>query len=280
MNDDRLHIADADLALYAMGALSALEMDSTRSHLQVCEQCKEELRQNQLALAAYAQSTAEVAPPDGAKDRFMANLANTPQLHVQPQAQSEPTPPASSPDAPQEHLSLWRTFKLFVSANFAGPLAGALAVLLFAVAIDDVKFREALHSERIQAKQSKTDSQQLAQLMELLTAAHAKRVVLHQGSVPSPPEGKVVYDANTGKLLLSASNLQPLPAGKTYELWIIQPAGNKPMPAGTFKPDATGNAAIILAQAPVGLKVQAFGVTIENAGGSNTPTLPIILSGS
>jgi anti-sigma-K factor RskA len=280
MNDDRLHIADADLALYAMGALSALEMDSTRSHLQVCEQCKEELRQNQLALAAYAQSTAEVAPPDGAKDRFMANLANTPQLQAQPQAQSEPTPPASSPDAPQEHLSLWRTFKLFVSANFAGPLAGALAVLLFAVAIDDVKFREALHSERIQAKQSKTDSQQLAQLMELLTAAHAKRVVLHQGSVPSPPEGKVVYDANTGKLLLSASNLQPLPAGKTYELWIIQPAGNKPMPAGTFKPDATGNAAIILAQAPVGLKVQAFGVTIENAGGSNTPTLPIILSGS
>jgi len=280
MNDDRLHIADADLALYAMGALSALEMDSTRSHLQVCEQCKEELRQNQLALAAYAQSTAEVAPPDGAKDRFMANLANTPQLQAQPQAQSEPTPPASSPDAPQEHLSLWRTFKLFVSANFAGPLAGALAVLLFAVAIDDVKFREALHSERIQAKQSKTDSQQLAQLMELLTAAHAKRVVLHQGSVPSPPEGKVVYDANTGKLLLSASNLQPLPAGKTYEVWIIQPAGNKPMPAGTFKPDATGNAAIILAQAPVGLKVQAFGVTIENAGGSNTPTLPIILSGS
>jgi anti-sigma-K factor RskA len=255
-------------------------MDSTRSHLQVCEQCKEELRQNQIALAAYAQSTAEVAPPDGAKDRFMANLANTPQLQAQPQAQSEPTPPASSPDAPQEHLSLWRTFKLFVSANFAGPLAGALAVLLFAVAIDDVKFREALHSERIQAKQSKTDSQQLAQLMELLTAAHAKRVVLHQGSVPSPPEGKVVYDANTGKLLLSASNLQPLPAGKTYELWIIQPAGNKPMPAGTFKPDATGNAAIILAQAPVGLKVQAFGVTIENAGGSNTPTLPIILSGS
>jgi anti-sigma-K factor RskA len=281
MNDDRLHIADADLALYAMGALSALEMDSTRSHLQVCEQCKEELRQNQLALAAYAQSTAEVAPPDGAKDRFMANLANTPQLQAQPQAQSEPTPPASSPDAPQEHLSLWRTFKLFVSANFAGPLAGALAVLLIAVAMDDVRFREAFHNERIVAKQAKADSAQLAQLMELLTAAHAKRVVLHQGSVAAPPpEGKVVYDANSGRLLLSASNLQPLSAGKAYELWILQPIGSKPLPAGTFRPDASGNAAIILAQAPVGLKVQGFGVTIENQGGSDTPTLPMVLSGS
>jgi len=281
MNDDRLHIADADLALYAMGALTVLEMDSTRAHLHVCAQCQEELRQNQIALAAYAQSTEEVAPPDGARDRFMAKLAMTPQLHPQPQAQPEPAPQASSPDVPQEPLSLWRTFKLFVSANFAGPLAGALAVLLFAVAIDDVKFREALHSERIQAKQAKTDSAQLAQLMELLASPHAKRVVLHQGSVASPPpEGKVAYDASTGKLLLSATNLQPLPAGKTYELWILQPAGNKPLPAGTFKPDATGNAAIVLAQAPVGLKVQAFGVTVENAGGSDTPTLPIILSGS
>jgi anti-sigma-K factor RskA len=278
---DRQHIAESDLALYAMGSLTPEEMDATRSHLIVCEQCKEELRKNQIALAAYAQTTDEVPPPDGAKDRFLAKLATTPQLHSQPQAQLDLEPPASSPAAPQEHLSLWRNFTLFVSANFAAPLAGALAILLIAVAMDDVKFREGLHNERIVAKQAKADSAQLAQLMELLTAAHAKRVVLRQGSVASPPpEGKVVYDANTGKLLLSASNLQPLPAGKTYELWILQPSGNKPLPAGTFKPDATGNAAIILAQAPVGLKVQGFGVTVENAGGSDTPTLPIVLSGS
>jgi anti-sigma-K factor RskA len=117
--------------------------------------------------------------------------------------------------------------------------------------------------------------------MELLASPHAKRVVLHQGSVASPPpEGKVAYDANTGKLLLSATNLQPLPAGKTYELWILRPGGNKPLPAGTFKPDPSGNAALILAQAPAGVNASGFGVTIENAGGSDTPTLPIILSGS
>jgi hypothetical protein len=279
--NDRLHIADSDLALYALDALSAVEMDATRSHLQVCAECKEELRQNQIALAAYAQTTAEAAPPDGAKDRFLAKLAATPQLHSLPQAQPEPEPEASIPAAPQQPLSLWHTFRLFVSANFAGPLAGALAVLLIAVAMDDVKFREALHNERIAAKQDKADSVQLAKLMELLTSPHVKRVVLHQGAVASPPpEGRVVYEPNSGELLLSASNLQPLPAGKTYELWILQPAGNKPLAAGTFKPDASGNAAIILAQAPAGINVQGFGVTIENAGGSDTPTTPIVLSGS
>jgi anti-sigma-K factor RskA len=70
-----------------------------------------------------------------------------------------------------------------------------------------------------------------------------------------------------------------LPAGKIYELWILQPGGKKPLPAGTFAPDSAGNAAMILAQAPAGLTVQGFGVTIENAGGSDTPTLPIVLSG-
>jgi anti-sigma-K factor RskA len=277
----RLHIADSDLALYALGSLTAVEMDAIRSHLSVCAKCKEEFRQNQIALAAYSQTTEEVAPPDGAKDRFLAQLATTPQIHEQPQAQLEAESQASTVAAPQEHLSLWRTFTQFVSANFAGPLAGALAILLISVTMDDVRYREALHNERIVAKQAKADSAQLAQLMELLTSTRAKRVVLHQSPVSSPPpEGKVVYDAKSGKLLLSASNLQPLPVGKTYELWILQPAGNKPLPAGTFRPDATGNAAIILAQAPTGLDVQGFGVTIENAGGSDKPTLPIVLSGS
>jgi anti-sigma-K factor RskA len=70
-----------------------------------------------------------------------------------------------------------------------------------------------------------------------------------------------------------------LPAGKIYELWILQPDGKKPLPAGTFAPDSTGNAAMILADVPVGLTVQGFGITVENAGGSETPTLPIVLSG-
>jgi len=88
-----------------------------------------------------------------------------------------------------------------------------------------------------------------------------------------------VYAPRTGKLLLTASNLKPLPEGKTYELWILQPGGKKPLPAGTFAPDSTGNATMILADAPVGLEVQGFGVTIEKAGGADTPTLPIVLSG-
>lgn len=274
---DRLHIADTDLALYAMGALTAEETNAVRSHLQVCALCTEELHQNTLALAAYAQTTPEIAPPEGARERFLAKLVDTPQLAALPQTQ--PLPIAAV--LPEEPVSLWRAMTAFVSANFAGPLAGALAILLIGIAIDDLRYREALHNLRIDAKSTAADSAQLAQLIELLSSTHVQRVALHPAPIASPPpEGRVVYEASSGKLLMTASNLHPLPAGKTYELWILQPGGKKPLPAGTFAPDNFGNASVILAQAPAGLTVQGFGVTIENAGGSDTPTLPIVLSGS
>src|ERR1700679_493445 len=102
---DKLHIADTDLALYAMGAFSAEERASTRAHLEVCAQCTEELRQNHLALAAYAQTTPETAPPDGSKSRFMARVAATPQIETQTQPQAEATAPAASP----KQAFSWRT---------------------------------------------------------------------------------------------------------------------------------------------------------------------------
>ena len=51
------------------------------------------------------------------------------------------------------------------------------------------------------------------------------------------------------------------------------------MPAGVFHPDEHGNASVIMPPIPKGVEAKAFGVTIENAGGSSTPTLPIIMVG-
>ena len=74
---DNLHIADADLTLYAMGGLAPAETEQARAHLLGCQLCCEELRQYTLALAAYAQATPDAGLPQGAKDRFMARVAQT-----------------------------------------------------------------------------------------------------------------------------------------------------------------------------------------------------------
>jgi hypothetical protein len=199
----------------------------------------------------------------------MARVAKT--------AQAESLPGrALIPPVPEKKTSLWES--MFGSGRWSPALAGAFALLLVAVGVDDLHQRAQIGPLLHEAQNGAIDSAQLNQLMELLTSPQVKKVALHQGSVAAP-EGRVVYAARTGKLLLTASNLNPLPAGKVYELWILQPGGKKPLAAGTFAPDSTGNAAMILADAPAGLTVQGFGVTIENTGGSDTPTSPIVLSG-
>ncbi len=71
--------------------------------------------------------------------------------------------------------------------------------------------------------------------------------------------------------MFTASNLPPLPAGRTYQLWVLtaQPA---PISAGVFKPD-NGGAAAAMFQTPVDIPPPVgMAVTIEPEGGVAAPT--------
>jgi anti-sigma-K factor RskA len=295
---DNLHIADTDLALYALGVLSPAEMAAIKTHLDTCPVCSEDVRQSAIALAAYAQTTEESALPSGARDRFLTRLSETSRTVTGTAASPETRAAASAvaglasglassdaslPIARQATAPVAETRKpsFWASIRFSPILAGALAVALLVVGLDDMRKRAEILPLIHQARRGAADSAQLAQLMDLLTSPQAKKVALHQTPAAAPPpDGRVVYSARTGKLLLTASNLHPLPEGKVYELWLLQPGGQKPLPAGTFEPDKSGYATMVLPDAPQGREVAGFGVTIENEGGSNTPTLPIVLSGS
>jgi anti-sigma-K factor RskA len=112
-----------------------------------------------------------------------------------------------------------------------------------------------------------------------MTDNSALRVTLTAAPTPPSPQGKATYVPSKGSLLFTATNLDPLEPNKTYELWLIPTQGD-PIPAGTFRPDERGNASVILPSLPKGVGAKAFGVTIEGEGGSQVPTMPIILAGS
>jgi len=121
------------------------------------------------------------------------------------------------------------------------------------------------------------------QLLDTITDASAKQVTLSTTSgtsVPAVPQGRVTYVASKGALIFLASNLEPLEPYKTYELWLIPADERDSIPAGTFRPDARGNASVILPPLPKGIEAKAFGVTIEDDGGSQIPTMPIVLAGN
>lgn len=135
-----------------------------------------------------------------------------------------------------------------------------------------------------------SQAQPAQEALSTLTAASAMQVALHatppakpavvvKGAPPVvPPEALAAYLADKGALVFVATHMAPAPAGKTYELWLLPATGQAPMPAGTFKPDAQGGASVVLPKLPKGVQAKGFGVTVENDGGSSTPTLPIVMS--
>jgi anti-sigma-K factor RskA len=124
------------------------------------------------------------------------------------------------------------------------------------------------------------DAAAARQVTDAMTDSSAMRVTLTKGPATPVPQGKATYVASKGALIFLASNLEPLGPGKTYELWLIPAAaGESPIPAGTFRPDGRGNASVIMPPLPKGVEAKAFGVTVEDEGGSSTPTLPIIMAG-
>jgi anti-sigma-K factor RskA len=77
---------------------------------------------------------------------------------------------------------------------------------------------------------------------------------------------------DNGVAQLTVSGLPDAPAGKAYEIWVIE-GKNPPKPAGLFT-DA-GKTVMLTRPAPAGSTVA---VTLERAGGSDTPTPPIRVS--
>jgi hypothetical protein len=139
-------------------------------------------------------------------------------------------------------------------------------------------------SQQARLDDSAKQSAHAQDALATLTAANAMQVSLHSTAdvKPGTPTAAALaaYLADKGALVFVATHMDPAPFGKTYELWLMPADGRNPMPVTTFKPDAQGSASVVMPQFPKGVPAKGFGVTVENEGGSDTPTLPVVLAGT
>lgn len=271
------HISEEDLVLHAMQALSPEESEDVRLHLRECEICRAELEVIAGDLALVAMSVEQNAVPAGARERFMARISPTaggaaagsaPGPERAPVLAVVPIRPASQ--GPLRSVAMWTAW---------GAVA-ALLVIALSLGLQVERLNERLRDEAKRTARLAEANGHAQEVLEVLTAPAAQRVVLTPAKMPVMPIGRAVYLPARGGLVFQANNLKSLPEGKTYELWVIPANGSAPIPAGMFRPDAAGNASVMLPQIPWGVPAKAFGVTIEKDGGSETPTAPIILSGA
>ncbi len=79
----------------------------------------------------------------------------------------------------------------------------------------------------------------------------------------------VFYAPQSTTAYVSVANLPPLAPDQTYQLWLIN--RNQRLPSSVFNTDASGVSRLIVQSNEPFSRFQSIGVTIEPAGGSQTP---------
>ena len=261
------HIPQEDLALFALQALSEEEAVVVRAHLKTCAVCRNEVAELSGDLALVALSAEPQPLPEGAKARLLEKIAAV----AEEEGRTATKSVVSIADAKPMR-------KIYMSIPWAA--VAAMIVFAFALILKISDLNRELRQKTAQLAQQAEASLRARRVLDVLTAKSAQRVLLTAAKTKPAPSARAVYLASSGSLILQANNLDPLPAGKAYELWVIPANGKAPIPAGVFRPDATGSASVILPLLPAGVPAKAFGVTVERAEGANTPTAPILLVGA
>lgn len=228
--------------LYAMGVAGEPEKSEIREHLnRECEVCMAGMKRAR-AIAAILGGTASAATPSPKlRRRILASVGFE-----------------------QKHFG-WAPF-----------LTAATALSLCAAVYfggRERDFAEMAARLRDQLGRQNVELTRLNEAFVILNGPET-RAVSFGASQPQPPKGRVFVNPSQGVLLI-ASNLPPAPSGKVYEMWVI-PKGGKPARAGEFQSQSDGTA-MHIHRGPVDVSATgAVAVTLENEGGADVPTMPIL----
>lgn len=258
------------VALHALGALDPEERARLEGHLaEGCETCEGDLAR---ALRVAEELLIAVPPVPlipGARERLLSRVR------------------ADAAAAPRRNLAPARR-RVWVPIAAAASLALAVGLGLYARTLRGVIDQEraarrdlegTLLAERRTREDLQAQASRLEQAVSALTAPGTRAVTL-AGLGPAPgASARAFLDPEKRQLLLFVDHLPPLPAGRTYQLWVI--AGKQPpVSAGTFDVRPDGTARFDARAIPPLAGSVTVAVTEEPAGGVPQPTGPMVLAGS
>jgi hypothetical protein len=228
--------------LYSLALLEGEEKSEVEAHLaRGCETCQKRLKDALAVNAVILASVPQTAPAARLRRRVLAGFG------------------VERPG--------W---------GWLGAFAAALMlVVTLWLSVQERRRENELADARREAIQVGAERDRLLQAFQILNQPETKRVNFGEG-LPQPPRGNIFVHSKLGVLLI-ASNLPALPAGRTYEMWVIPTATSAPRPAGLFQANAQGSA-INLLPGPFD-SLYAVAVSVEPEAGSPAPTTtPIVVA--
>lgn len=242
------------LAVYAVGALDAAEESELHAHLRSCSECRDELAALRGDAALLALSAVGPAPPQRVRERLLAAIGNERRRH------------------PLQERFVLGTFR--PRWLTLAPIAVALVLAIFSLMLwrRDSRLQGRLEQARAELHQAQQRASKAEGLVALLHSSDSMHLTLVRVKTNPQPQIKAVYSPKMGRLLLMASELEPLPQKMAYELWLLPAKGGPPMPCGMFWPNANGDAMMDHSLSEAGIDAKGFAITIEPETGSKAPT--------
>lgn len=267
--------AFAALDAAALDALDPGERDAVMAHVAGCATCAAELaslRETSSMLALAAPAADASASRDRIKSRLMARAAADAR---------DRSVPATPGDIAMDRAERKRVVSVMAwrRAEWIALAASILLIVCVGLFAGVLRDRQNLQNSLTAAiatnahAQSSSDS--LARLVasrdSLIAGLTGRNVAVMTltSSGAKAPSAMMFWDKVKNTWTLVAHDMPSLPAGRTYQLWLVTPAGK--ISAGTFDP-ANGEAIVRATYALSPDSLRALAVTEEPAGGSPQPT--------
>ena len=227
------------IPVHALSAVDAADERGLNEHLAGCAECRRELAEWEATAATLALSADPMEPSPQVRERILAEIKSPTVL------------PFKNP-----RRNLWQRL---------GSLGSIAAVLAFAALLVSV----------IVLWQQNRRLRQENEIVQILSSPGA-RVKDLKGTTEAPGASAKIVFGSEGRALLITSGLPQPPQGKEYQLWFIEPK-RAPRPGKTFSTDSAGRGRLEERVWEVDREYSVFAVTLEPAGGLNSPTGAIYL---
>lgn len=267
------HPDDGMLAAFALDALSRDESHTVAAHLASCATCTRETdawRESQANLALLAPT---VAPPADLKARVLARAVASGASERTP-AVTRPSSTAARPSSALARPSSPRWMQFAAAASIL--VAAGLGIALVQSNTTRVTLEQRLAAVTALAEERDASLAERDSLLARVLGPETRIASL--AATGAAPSVRLFWDVQRAELIVSARQLPPVDAGRTYQLWGIGSDG-VPVGLGTFNSAADGRAVVVLAVG-AGASFSVSAVTVEPEGGSPAPTSTPILVGN
>lgn len=212
----------------------------------------------QKTLELLAEVQAMPAPPE-LKQKVWKRIQEQDHSDKKPAGESHNL--ATLPKKGSAKSSNWKMSAVAASVLLLLSLAGNLFFVN-----DRSGYQKQKHDLQAKNESYKIENNLLAQQLAVLTNPDIETI--HLKGVEKHPDAQamVYWDKTSKKVYLNAQDLPKTPKGMQYQLWAIQ--DGKPVSAGLYVQDKNFSVAISSIES-----AQAFAITLEKEGGSDTPTM-------